>query len=163
MRSKTSLGRYRNSDLISEYWRENGQRCEIGATLPKKARKKVESLRPYPQYRKLELHHIWHRSRHKMDSLSNVIIIDSIIHRSWGHDQNPIELTISSMYVKWRKKRRWCDLYDQEWNPYAGEFNLEELREAAGQCPIAWLDRMRGRYEVGSEWWNLATEIIEFE
>lgn len=40
---------------------------------------------------------------------------------------------------------------------------LDELRQAAGQCPLAWLDRMRDRYEVRSEWWNLATEIIEFQ
>jgi len=130
--------------------------------LPEKARKKVERLRPYPQYRKLELHHIWHRSRHKIDSLSNVIIIDSIIHRNWGHDQNPIELTIASMYAKWQKKRKWCDLYDQEWNPHAGEFNLDELREAAGQCPIAWLSRKRDEFEKGSDWWEMCFEMIEF-
>lgn len=29
MANKTSLKRFRNSDLISDYWKENGHRCEL--------------------------------------------------------------------------------------------------------------------------------------
>lgn len=158
----TSLSKYKDAELIAEYWEKFGRKCEAGHNLPSQPRQKVERLRPYPQYRKLELHHIWHRSRHRIDSWSNVIIIDSIIHRNWGHDQNPIELTILCMYAKFEKMQKWKDLYDQKWNPHADEFNLDELRQAAGQCPLAWLGRQKYRYQEGSEWWCLCQEMIEF-
>lgn len=158
----TSLSKYRDAELIAEYWRENGGRCEVSPYLPGRDREKVKRLRPYPQYRKLELHHIWHRSRHRIDTWSNVIIVDSIIHRNWGHDQNPIELTIASMYAKWQKKRRWSDLYDQEWNPNAKDFDLDELREAAGQNVIGWLDWKRNNFHTDSDYWRMCTEMIEF-
>lgn len=145
----TSLSKYKDAELIAEYWRENGRKCEIGSMLPSDARAKVEYLRPNPRYMKLELHHIWHSSKHKIENPSNIVIIDSIIHRNWGHDSNPIELTIASMYAKWAKN-----------DP--AEFNLDELRQAAGQCPLAWLGRQKNRYQEGSEWWCLCQEMIEF-
>jgi len=41
--------------------------------------------------------------------------------------------------------------------------SLDELREAAGQCPIAWLSRKRDEFDEGSDWWNMCFEMIEFQ
>lgn len=150
MANKTSLGRYRNAKLLEQYAAEIGGGCELWQWLPAADRREVQRLRQTNLRKPPELHHIWYNARHKYDLRSNIVGAGYVLHHAWGHTKHPIELKIVSMYAKWAKD-----------DP--AEFNLEELREAAGQCPIAWLDRMRGRYEVGSEWWNLATEIIEFE
>lgn len=146
----TSLSKYRNQDLLAQYAAETGGRCELWQWLPKADREEVKRFRKTNLRKRPEIHHIWYNARHKFDYRSNIVTAEYAIHHPWGHSKNPIELKIVSMYAKWAKN-----------DP--AEFDLDELREAAGQCPIAWLGRMRDRYEVRSEWWNLATEIIEFQ
>ena len=146
----TSLSKYKNPALLERYAAETGGRCELWQWLPEADRKEVQRLRRTNLRKPPEIHHIWYNARHKFDMRSNIVFAEYTTHHAWGHGKNPIELKIVSMYAKWAKN-----------DP--AEFDLDELRIAAGQCPLAWLGRMRDRYQEGSEWWNLATEMIEFQ
>ncbi len=145
----TSLSKYKDAELLERYAKETGGRCELWQWLPEADRKEVRRLRKTNLTKPPELHHIWYNARHKYDLRSNIVFAEYAIHHPWGHSKNPIELKIVSMYAKWAKN-----------DP--AEFNLDELRQAAGQCPLAWLGRQKYRYQEGSEWWCLCQEMIEF-
>ena len=146
----TSLSKYRNPELLEQYARETGGRCELWRHLPHEDRVEIRRMQKTNLRKPPEIHHIWHRSRYRIDTRSNIVRAGYVPHQIWGHNKYPIKLTIVSLYAKWYKN-----------DP--AEFNLTELREAAGQCPIAWLGRQMGRYEEGSEWWKMCFEMIEFE
>lgn len=145
----TSLSKYKNPALLEQYAFETGGRCELWQHLPREDRVEIQRMRKTNIRKPPEIHHIWHRSRHAFDYRSNIVIAGYVPHQIWGHNKYPVKLTIVSMYAKWFKD-----------DP--AEFSLDELREAAGQCPIAWLGRKRDEFEEGSDWWNMCFEMIEF-
>ena len=146
----TSLSKYRDAELLKRYAAETGGRCELWRHMPEADRKEVIRLQKTNLRKPPEIHHIWNNARHKFDLRSNIVFAEYVIHHAWGHSNHPVELKILSMYAKWFKEK-------------PEEFNLDELREAAGQCPIAWLSRKRDEFEEGSDWWRMCFEMIEFE
>ena len=145
MANKTSLGRYRNAELISEYWSENGQRCEVWPLLPERDRVDVERLRKTNTKRSLELHHILGDQHYKVDNWSNVIIICPVIHRAWGHSKNPVELRVVCLYAKFRK----------------AEFDVQELN-VAGQKPTIYneLQRLKWKLSHRPEYVEMCNEML---
>lgn len=140
------MGKFSNKSLVQGYIHQFGNGCEVGHLLADEDRAKVEELRPNPHYHVFNLHHIFHPFQQRKDLWSNIIWIDSTIHQPWGHDKNPIELTIVCLYAKWDK----------------GEFDRDELRECLGSCPVAWLE-YKGMAHVGpgSIYYDYCLEIRE--
>lgn len=145
----TSLKQYRDPALLERYAAETGGRCELWQHLPEEDRREVIRLRKTNLRKPNELHHIWHRARHQFDYRSNIVFAEYVIHHAWGHHKNSLKLTIVSLYAKWFKN-----------DP--AEFNLDELREAAGQSVIGWLDWKRNEFHTDSEYWRMCSEMIEF-
>lgn len=115
----TSLKKFRNSELIKDYWSENGERCEVSGYLTDEDRAEVAKIRKTSDDYGLQLHHILGEKRYKVDNWSNVIIINHIVHMLWGHLKNHTALTIVCLYAKFRK----------------GQFDIHELN-TAGAMPI---------------------------
>ena len=116
----TSLSKYRDADLIAEYWRENGRYCEVWPHLPDDDRSDVRRMRKTNLNKGLELHHILGGNHYKVDNWSNVIIIDYVVHQPWGHHHNHKALTVACLYAKYRK----------------AEFDVHELNQACQKPTI---------------------------
>lgn len=110
----------------------------------------LERLKPSPYYPELCTHHIFHPFQQRRDLVSNLIVIDKIVHQPWGHDANPNELTILCLYRKWEKSEK-----------DAREFDIEELHDCLGSCPIAWLERQIRYYNEQSDYFKMCLEIIQ--
>lgn len=151
MANKTSRKkkRFENLPLRRKYREQVGERCELKGLLPDEARSAVEKARPQPWYPRFVVHHIIHPYQQRRDLWSNIIVLDDIVHK-WGHNCSTNELTVMCLYKKWEKS------YQDE-----REFDVEELHDCLGSCPIAWVERQIRSYHEESEYFKMCLEIIE--
>lgn len=111
MANKTSLKRFRNSDLISDYWKENGHRCELTPYLSDIELAEVKKIRKTNIDKGRELHHILIQPHYKVEYWSNVIILqDYSLHQVWGHRNNFTVFSVACLYAKFRKAE--FDIYE---------------------------------------------------
>lgn len=142
--SKTSLNRFKNPELIKEYWLDNWTRCEVSGFIPAEDRKEVRRLAGPIQLNKLELHHILRQPHYKVDNWSNVIIIDSVTHRPWGHDKHPNELTVVCLYAKWRK----------------AEFDIHELNTAGPKTVRGEISNLKYKLEHKPAYVDMCEQML---
>jgi len=145
---KTSPKRFENLPLRKKYAKAFGGSCEIGGLFPEESLGSLNSMK-YFGSREIVTHHIIHPFQQRRDLVSNIICINPKIH-TWGHGKFPTEMTILCLFRKWEKS-----------DGNEKEFDIEELHDCLGSCPIAWLDRNKSRYEEGSEYFKMCLEIIE--
>ena len=147
---------YANAAMKAEYESHFKGRCEVWQYLPDSAQQKCIEL-GRNKFRAIETHHIFHNIG-RIDEWSNLICINPVIHRSWGHSSNPIELRVVCLYAKWCKSRDPISLS----NPYPeSEFNLDELRYCFGQCVVNWLSELERHERLSDDFKKMAMEIIE--
>lgn len=107
----------------------------------------------------LEVHHIFGRKgKEGGDVQSNLIVIDPVIHRNWGHDSNPRELMIVCLYSKWMKSRG----IPSPKNPHPElEWNIDELNEVAGKRVLGMLEIYQSELPEQSDYWQMCRIITE--
>jgi len=107
----------------------------------------------------LEVHHIFGRKGPDGgDTQSNLITINPVIHRNWGHDKHPNELKIVCLYTKWMKSRGIPS--PKNTNPEL-EWNIDELNEVAGKRVLGVLENFLSDYDEQSDYWQMCKIITE--
>lgn len=140
--SKTSLKRFKNPELITNYREVNGGRCEVWFILPEREKNEVERLRK-TNSEWLELHHILRQPRYKVDNWSNSIIISSIIH-GMAHGGFQSEVTTACLYAKFLK----------------AEFDIYELN-TAGPKPIrGTIEILQSKLKHRPEYFDMCEQML---
>ena len=145
-----SKKRFENLPLRKRYRKQFDGRCEVKALFPSESLPDLRRVTPKPYCPELHVHHIFHPFQQRRDLWSNLIVIDSIVHQPWGHNSNKNELTVLCLYRKWEKSFK-----------DAGEFDVDELHDCLGSCPIAWVERQIRCYPEDSKYFEYCLEIIE--
>lgn len=148
------MPRKEDKKLRKQYRDLFGQKCEVIPHMPPADLAKARSL---GRLNHLEINHIFSRGG-RSDTWSNMIVIDPVIHKNWGHDFNPRELRIVCLYSKWMKSRG----IKSRTNPYPErEFDLDQLNAAAGKRVLGLLEIYQSELPEHSDYWQMCKIITE--
>jgi len=147
----------RKEDLtLRKQYRNQFDWCEVTRHMPPAD---LWAARQLGRVSHLELHHIFGRKGSKGgDVPSNLIVINPVIHRNWGHDSNPNELKIVCLYSKLMKSR----VKPSPKNPHPElEFNIDELNDVAGKRVLGILENYLSDYDEQSDYFQMCKIITE--
>lgn len=148
------MGKNTNLTLQIKYRKQFGHECEVYRHMNYYDLKEVRRL---GTDRAVEVHHIF-RMGGRHDLWSNLIAVNTVIHKNWGHDANEPILKTLCLYSKFVKSQQEASAQ----NPFPErEFNIDELNEAAGKRVQGLIQIFMQGFTEGTDYWQMCKLMTE--